>query len=118
MFCLVRKLKSPTKYAFLHLTFLPAAGLLPVNKRKGSANYLRQSRTAAEPSWEESPEQRCYSPGLSATSFHPPGSPSRLPEVEVEKGVSLFAGDLLRREGWTVGGIVAVARFLLEADAS
>lgn len=49
------KLKSPLKYACLHLTFLPWAGPLPVNKRKGLANYHRQSRTAAEPSWEEFP---------------------------------------------------------------
>lgn len=47
------KLKSPLKYACLHLTFLPRAGPLPMNKRKGLANYHRQSRTAAEPSWEE-----------------------------------------------------------------
>lgn len=43
--------------------------------------------------------------------------PSRLPEVEIEKGMSLFAGDLLHWEGFLVGGMVAVARFLLEADA-
>lgn len=42
--------------------------------------------------------------------------PSRLPEVEVEKGVSLFAGDLLHWEGFRMRRIT-VARFLLEADA-
>lgn len=37
------KLKSPSEYVSLHLTFLPWAGPFPVNKRKGLANYHRQS---------------------------------------------------------------------------
>lgn len=90
-----------------------------MNKRKDLANYLRQSQTAAEPSWEESPRSRAGTVtvgGFLLPPFIHTILPSRLPEVEVEKGVLLFAGDLLHWEGCRVGRI-AVARFLLEADA-
>lgn len=47
-----------------------------MNKRKGLANYLRQSRTAAEPSWEESPRAELVQAGafchlLLFTPFYP-----------------------------------------------
>lgn len=71
--------------------------------RGSLANYVRQSRTAAEPSWEEFPS---LSRAATLRGFLPPfihtTSPGGLPEVAVAKRVLLFAGTLStgRVLGW------------------
>lgn len=90
-----------------------------MNKRKDLANYCRQSRTAAELSWEEFPSlSRAGTVGgfLPRFLIHTI-SPSGLPKVEVEKGCYNLQGTLFHWEDVKVGGIVAVASFLLEAEA-
>lgn len=88
----------------LHLTFFPRVGPLPVNKRKGLANYHRQSRTAVEPSWEEFPSLSRAGTvrGFMPRPFIYTISPSGLPEVEVEKGCRYVLGHphTGRTSGW------------------
>lgn len=119
MLNLLTKLTSPLEYASLHLTFFPRVGPLPVNKRKSLANYHRQSRTAAEPSWEEFPSLSRAGTvgGFLPRPFIYTISPSGLPEVEVDKGCHYLLGALLYWEDFWMGGITAVASFLLEAEA-
>lgn len=85
-----------------------------MNKRKGLANYGRQSRTAAELGWEVFPSLSGAGTvgGLFATSLYSHHLPQSVTWGGGWEGVLQLAGDPL-----PLGGIVAGANFLPEAAA-